>query len=85
VRVVRDTQLVGDRQQDRIGFRNRFVLFQLFHQLVRFSRVGTAEDRPGLLVEKTDLVPLLAPAPEVSALPLECCRPRESFDIPAVS
>src|SRR5690606_31030512 len=44
VGVVVDTQLVGDGQQQRIGFGDRLVPPQLLDQLVGFGRIAAAED-----------------------------------------
>ena len=56
MRVVGNAQLVGDGQQQRVGLGDGFVLLELLDQDIRLGRVTTAEDRPGPLVDESDLV-----------------------------
>ena len=46
MRVVGNAQLVGDGQQQRVGFSDGFVLPELLDQHIRLGRVAAAEDRP---------------------------------------
>ncbi|MGJ3627565.1 hypothetical protein AB5I41_12400 [Sphingomonas sp. MMS24-JH45] len=43
--VVIDAELVGHRQQQRVGLRDRLVGAQLLDQPVGFGSIGAAEDR----------------------------------------
>ncbi len=68
MRIVSDAQLVRDRQEEGVGLRDSFVLFQLLDENVRLGGIASTEDRPGLLVNEADLVPLLVSASEVGAI-----------------
>src|SRR5438128_1758327 len=65
VDVISHAQLIWDRQQDRVRFRDGFILPELFDEDVRFRRVAPPEDRPRGGVEKTNLVLLLLVASEI--------------------
>ena len=66
--IVGDAELVGDGQQQRVGFRDGLVLFQLLDQDVRLGGIAAAEDRLGLRGNKPDLVVLVAAAAEIGAI-----------------
>ena len=66
--VVGDAELVGDGEQQRVGFRDRLVLPELFDQDVRLGGIAAAEDGAGLLVDEADLVGFLAPSAEIGAV-----------------
>src|ERR1700744_1914669 len=68
MRVVGNAQLGGDGQQQRVGLGDGFVFPELLDEHVRLGGVAAAEDRPGPLVDESDLVTLFAPAPEISAI-----------------
>jgi len=65
VGVVVDPELVGHGQQQRVGFRDAFVLLELLDEDVRLGGVAAAEDGALAAAEKADLVALLAAAPEI--------------------
>ena len=44
VRVVENAELIGDGQQQRIGFGNGFILPELLNEDVRFGSIVAAED-----------------------------------------
>ena len=56
MRVVGNAQLIGDGQQQRVGFGDSFVFPELLDECVRLGRVAAAEDRPRPLVDESDLV-----------------------------
>ena len=56
MRVVGDAQLVGDGKQQRVGLGDGFVFPELLDEYVRLGRIAAAEDRPGPLVDESDLV-----------------------------
>src|ERR1700685_1104926 len=70
VSAIRDPQLVGDGQKQRVGLRDGLVLSELFNEAVRLSGVNAAEDSPSLLVDKADLVLFLAVTPEIGMVPI---------------
>jgi len=49
--VVVDAKLVGDGQEQRVGFRDGLVLLQLFDKGIRLGGITAAEDRPSPLVD----------------------------------
>src|ERR1035437_2239893 len=65
--IVVDAELIGHGQQQRIGFRDGFVLLELFDKNIRLRRVAAAEDGALAAAEKPDLVLLIA-APEIHAV-----------------
>ena len=60
MRVVGNAQLVGDGQQQRVGLGDSFVLPELLDQDIRLGGIAAAEDRPGPLVDESDLVIIFA-------------------------
>src|SRR5580698_525353 len=66
--VVGDAELIGDRQQQSVGFGDRLVRSQLLNERVRLGGIATAEDGPRLLVDKADLILFLAAASEIGAI-----------------
>ena len=68
VGVVVDAELIGHRQEQRVGFRDRLVLSELLDKNVRLGGVAAAENGALLFAEQSDLVPLLAPAAEIHAV-----------------
>ena len=52
--VVFHAELVGHREQQRVGFLDRLVGGQLLDELVRLVGIGAAEDRAGLVVDEAD-------------------------------
>jgi hypothetical protein len=68
MRVVGNAQLIGDGQQQRVGLGDSFVFPELLDQDMRLGSVTAAEDRPGPLVDESDLVIIFAPAPKISAV-----------------
>ena len=68
--VVSDAKLVGDGQQQGVGFRDGFVLPELLDKDIRLSGIAAAEDRPGPWVDEADLVLVFAPAAEIGAIPI---------------
>ena len=68
MRVVGNTQLVRDGEQQRVGLRDRFVFPQLFDENIGLSGVAAAEDRPCVLVKETDLVLFVRASAEISAI-----------------
>src|SRR5579862_638364 len=67
MRVVVDAELIGHREQQRIGFRDRLVLLELFDQVRRFGSIAAAEDRPRLGIDEADVVVTLVAA-EIGAV-----------------
>ena len=70
VGIVVDAELIGHGQQQRVGLGDAFVLLELLDEHVRLGGVAAAEDGALLFAEQSDLVPLLAAAPEVHAVAL---------------
>src|SRR5574337_1056404 len=70
VGVVVDAELVGDRQEQRVGGGDGRVGRQLPDESIRLRGVGPAEDGPRRLVDVADLVGLLLGAPEVGPVPI---------------
>ena len=66
--VVGDAELVRDGQEQRVGLGDGLVLLELLDQNIRLGGIAAAEDRPCLLVDKADLVLVLAPAAEIGAI-----------------
>jgi hypothetical protein len=54
--VVGNAQLVWDRDQQSVRFRDRLVFPQLFYQHTGFSSIASAEDRPCGFVKEADRV-----------------------------
>jgi hypothetical protein len=68
VDVVGDAQLIGDREQNRVGFGEGFIFSELFDEDVGFGGVTAPKNRPRRGVEKTNLIRLLLVAPKVGAI-----------------
>ena len=68
VSVVVDAQLVRHGEQQRVGFRDRFVLPELLDQLVRLGGITAAEDCAAALVDGADLVFILVASAEIGAI-----------------
>src|SRR3984957_11871262 len=68
MRVVSNAQLVGDGQQQRVGLGDRLVFPELLDQYIRLGSIAAAEDRASPFVDESDLVIILAPAPEIGAI-----------------
>jgi hypothetical protein len=68
--VVVDTELIGDGQQERVGFCDGFVFRELPDKDVRLGGVAAAEDGLGVVAEEADLVLVLTAAPEIGAVAL---------------
>jgi hypothetical protein len=68
MRVVGNTQLIGDGQQQRVGFGDGFVFPELLDECVRLGRVAAAEDRPRPLVDESDLILFLTLVSEIGAV-----------------
>src|SRR5258705_13812481 len=68
MRVVGNAQLIGDGQQQRVGFGDGFVFPELLDERIRLGRVAAAEDRPRALVDKSDLVLRLTLLSEIGAV-----------------
>src|SRR4029079_15524166 len=68
MRIVGHAQLVGDSQEQSVGLRDCLVLPKLSNEDVWLSGIATTKDRPGLLVDKADLVTFVASAPKVGAI-----------------
>jgi hypothetical protein len=60
--------LVRDRQQKRVGFRNRFVLFELLDQRILLRRIGPAKDRPSGTIDVAELIRALLPTTEIDTI-----------------
>ena len=56
MRIVGDTQLIRDRQQQSVGLGDGLVLPELLDEDVRLSGIAPAEDCSRLLVDKADFV-----------------------------
>jgi hypothetical protein len=54
--IVGDTQLIRDRQEQRVGLGDGLVPPELLDEDVRLGGIATAEDCSRLLVDKADLV-----------------------------
>jgi hypothetical protein len=65
VGVVVHTQLVRDREQQRVGHLDSLVAREFFDQHVRFSGVRAAEDGPRVRVDVADLVLVARVATEI--------------------
>jgi hypothetical protein len=68
MRIIGDAQLVRDRQQQRIGFRDRLVLLELLDEDVRLGRIAPTEDGSRLLVDEADLILFPAAMAEIGAI-----------------
>src|SRR5580692_6855267 len=66
--IVGNAQLIRDGEQEGVRLGDCLVFLKLFDQDLRFSGVGTAEDRSRGFVKEADLVLLLAPTPEIGAI-----------------
>src|SRR3984957_8250052 len=66
--VVGDAELIGDGEEQRIGFSDGFVRLELFDECIRLGGVAAAEDRPRPLVYESDLVLFLALVSEIGAI-----------------
>jgi hypothetical protein len=67
MRVVGDTQLVRDGQQQCIGFGDRVVFSELFDEHIRLGGIATAENCTRI-IDVADLVVFLRAASEVEAI-----------------
>src|SRR5262249_53443253 len=70
VRVVVDPELIGDRQQYRVGRTDGFVSLELIDEDVRLGSVAATKDGPLATAEKSDLVLAIIPAAEIGAVAL---------------
>src|SRR4051812_21918860 len=68
MRIVGNTELVRNGEQQRVRLSNCLVLLKLLNEHVRFSGITTAEDGSGLCVEEADAVLFLVSSSEVSAV-----------------
>ena len=68
MRVVGNAQLIGNGQEQRVGFGNGFVFPELLDEYIRLGGIAASEDRPSPLVDESDLVIMVAPAPEIAAI-----------------
>src|SRR3954466_12132774 len=68
VGVVVDAELVGDGQEQGVGFGNSLVLSQLLRQRVGFVGVTAAEDCPSVGLDEAELVPVLSATAEIRAV-----------------
>ncbi len=66
--VVVDAELVGDGEQQRVGFGDCLVLGELLDQGIGFGGIAATEDRPGLLVDEADLVLTVVAVAEIGAV-----------------
>src|SRR4051812_12281444 len=66
--VVGDAQLVGDGQEQGVRFGNGFIRPELLDQRIRLGCVAAAEDRPGPLVDESDLVLPVTLVSEIGAV-----------------
>ena len=64
MRVVGHAQLVGDGQQQRVGLGDSFVFPVLLDEDLRLGGIAAAEDRPGPLIDESDLVIIFALVPK---------------------
>jgi hypothetical protein len=64
MRVVGHAQLVGDGQQQRVGLGDSFVFPELLDEYLRLGGIAAAEDRPGPLIDESDLVIIFALVPK---------------------
>src|SRR5579863_10104052 len=67
---IRDPELVGDGQKQRVGRRDGLVGSELFNEAVRLGGITAAEDRPSVWANKADLVRFLALAAEIGMVPI---------------
>jgi len=70
VRIVGDAQLIGDREQQRIGLGDGLILLELLDQNLRLGGVAAAEDRARVGVDEADLVLTPALVTEIGAVAL---------------
>src|SRR5215813_10921715 len=63
--VVVDAELIGHRQKQGVGFRDRFVLFELCDKNVRLRGVATAENGALTAAKEANLILVLAILPEI--------------------
>jgi len=68
MRIVGNTQLVWDGQQERVGFRDRLVFSKLFDQDIRLGCIATAEDRSCGFVKEAYFVLFLTAASEIATI-----------------
>ena len=64
VGVVIDAELVGHREQERIGFGDGLVFLELFNESVRLGGIAAAEHGAPVVAEEADRVFGLAVAPK---------------------
>src|SRR3569833_2793040 len=70
VRIVGAAQLIGDREQQRIGLGDGLILLELLDQNLRLGGVAAAEDRARVGVDEADLVLTPALVTEIGAVAL---------------
>src|ERR1700684_2397365 len=63
MRIIGDTELIRERQEQRVGLGDGLVAPELLSQDVRLSGIAATEDGPCLLVDEAHLVLFLASAP----------------------
>src|SRR3569833_1221472 len=66
--IVGDAQLIGDREQERIGLGDGLILLELLDQNVRLGCVAAAKDCARAGVDEADLVFTLALVTEIGAV-----------------
>src|SRR5262245_40573064 len=66
--VVLDPELIGDGQEEGIGFGNRLVRSQLLDQRIRLGSVAAPKNGPRPFVDEADLIFTFAAASEIRAI-----------------
>ena len=68
--VIVDAELVGHREQKRVGFGDGIVLGELLDQNIRLGGVAAAEHGAPVVAEEADGVFVLAAVPEIGTVPI---------------
>jgi hypothetical protein len=68
MRIVGNTKLVWDRQQQSVGLGDCLIFPKLFGKRIRLGSVATSKDRSRVLVQKANLVLVLTCAPKVKTI-----------------
>src|SRR6476646_414747 len=68
MRIVGDTKLVWDGQQQSVRLDDCLIFPKLFDKRIRLGSVATAEDRSRLLVQKANFVLVVTGAPKVKTI-----------------
>src|SRR5580658_4900726 len=68
MRVIFNTQLIGDSQKQCVGLRDGLVLLELLDKNVRFGGIVATEDRSGRCADEADTVLILGAVAKIGAI-----------------